>query len=106
MPKHNSSQRQESCGPKRVPARAKLGLPSGETGAVSFFDNQPNEPVPAIQLLTIAEAARFLKISKSGVRRLQQGRHIPFFKVGGSIRFAKDDLMSYLARRRVSSIGQ
>lgn len=106
MPEHNSSQRQESGAPNRGLARAKLGLPIGQLGAVSFFDNQPNESFPAIELLTVAEAAGFLKISKSGVRRLQQGRRIPFFKVGGSIRFATEDLMSYLARQRVGSIGQ
>ncbi len=71
-----------------------------------LFDKQPNEPGPAIELLTIAEAAGFLKVSKSSLRRLQQGRHVPFFKVGGSIRFARSDLTFYLARQRVGSIGQ
>jgi len=47
-----------------------------------------------------------LTISVSGVRRLQQARRIPFFKVGGSLRFAKDDLASYLARQRVGPFGQ
>ncbi len=56
-------------------------------------------------LLTIAEVAEFLKISKSTVRRLQQQRFIPFFKVAGTVRFAKDDLMSYLKKKRVEAIG-
>ena len=72
----------------------------------SFFDNQPNDTDLARELLTIPEAARFLTISASGVRRLQYGRRIPFFKVGGSIRFAKSDLVSYLARQRVGSVGK
>lgn len=56
-------------------------------------------------LLTIAEVAEFLKISESTVRRLQQQRFIPFFKVGGTVRFAKDDLMLYLKKKRVEAIG-
>jgi excisionase family DNA binding protein len=49
--------------------------------------------------------AEFLKISKSTVRRLQQRRLIPFFKVGGGIRFTKNDLVSYLEKQRVETIG-
>lgn len=59
-----------------------------------------------VELLTIAEVAKLLRISESGVRRLQQQRIIPFIKVGGSIRFSKRDIASYLERSRVESIGQ
>lgn len=61
---------------------------------------------PSIELLTIPEVAKILKVSASGVRRLQQGRHIPFHKVGGSVRFAKEDIVSYLAKHRVEAIGE
>jgi len=64
------------------------------------------EPGPALELLTIPEVAELLKISASGVRRLQQARHIPFIKVGGSVRFSKEDISSYLKTRRVGSIDQ
>jgi len=86
--------------------RAILGLPVGSADAASFLDKQPSETVSAIELLTIAGAAEFLTISRSGVRRLQQSRCIPFFKVGGSIRFAKSDLVSYLQRRRIGQFGK
>jgi len=59
----------------------------------------------ALELLTIAEVAKLLKISVPSVRRLQQQRHIPFFKVGGHIRFARSDIVAYLHKRRVHSIG-
>ena len=62
------------------------------------------EPGPAVELLTIAEVAEWLKISASGVRRLQQTRSLPFIKVGGSVRFSKVDITSYLEKRRVTSI--
>jgi excisionase family DNA binding protein len=58
-----------------------------------------------MELLTIAEVAEFLKISESTVRRLQQRRLIPFFKVGGSVRFTKSDLVSYLEKQRVETVG-
>jgi len=57
-----------------------------------------------IELLTIADVAELLKISVSGVRRLQQGRVIPFFKIGGSIRFSKADVLSNVVKQRVGSI--
>lgn len=70
---------------------------------VLLFDNRPIGSLPS--LLTIAEVARFLKISISGVRRLQQGRRIPFIKVGGGVRFATNDMLSYVEKQRVEAIG-
>ena len=58
-----------------------------------------------LEILTIADVAKLFKISVSGVRRLYQQRLIPFIKIGGSVRFDKSDLMSYLQRARVESIG-
>jgi excisionase family DNA binding protein len=57
-----------------------------------------------IELLTIKEVAAMLKASVSLVRRLQQGRHIAFIKVGGSIRFHKQDILEYLRQRTVDKI--
>jgi excisionase family DNA binding protein len=56
------------------------------------------------ELLTIPEVARLLKISVAGVRRLQQGRQLPFLKIGGSIRFFKSDIQSYLEKQRIEPI--
>ena len=65
----------------------------------------PVEISAALELLTIAEVAKLLKISVPSVRRLQQQRRIPFFKVGGRIRFERSDIVAYLQKRRVHSIG-
>jgi len=59
----------------------------------------------SIELLTIKDVAELLKISQPSVRRLQQERHLPFIKVGGSVRFAKNDIVEYLKKRRVELIG-
>lgn len=61
------------------------------------------ESNPTLEILTIAEVAKLFRVSESGVRRLQQQRHIPFIKIGGSVRFTKGDLMSYMQRVRVES---
>lgn len=82
----------------------RLTLPRGYSQPALLFENQSTESTSGVELLTIADAAEFLRISASGMRRLQHGRSIPFFKVGGSIRFAKNDLLSYLARQRVEPI--
>jgi excisionase family DNA binding protein len=55
----------------------------------------------SIELLTIKEAAAFLKIAVPTVRRLQQQREVSFIKVGGCVRFAKSDLIGYLIRKRI-----
>ena len=72
---------------------------------VLLFDNSPSGSHPTVELLTIPEVAEFLKISLTGVRRLQQKRNIPFTKVGGSVRFFASDIITYLEKRRVKSIG-
>jgi len=59
---------------------------------------------PTTELLTIAEVAGLLHISIGTARRLRQRRLIRFFKVGGSVRFAKADVASYLEKQRVEPI--
>ena len=58
----------------------------------------------SIELLAVKDVADLLKVSIPTVRRLQQGRHIPFIKVGGAVRFAKSDLIEYLKKVRVEAI--
>ena len=57
-----------------------------------------------IELLTIKEVAELLRVSPQSVRRLQQGRHLPFIKVGGSVRFDKSDIINFLKKQRVEAI--
>jgi excisionase family DNA binding protein len=67
-----------------------------------FFDRPP---VGTAALVTTGEAAKLLGVSVSAMRRLQQARAIPFFKVGRCVRFDRSDLAAYLAERRVAPIG-
>jgi len=56
------------------------------------------------ELLTPDELARMLKISKTSVYRLIDKRQIPFHKVMRSIRFGKNDVISYLEEHRIEPI--
>lgn len=93
----------------RNQAGSMVGLQSPlvvPTAHCSLTDvNTPTGFDPVPELLTVAEAAEFLKMSVSSARRLQGRRCIPFYKVGGSIRFARGDLLLFLQKHRVESIG-
>jgi excisionase family DNA binding protein len=80
--------------------RAKM-----EADPVLLFDNLPSDSNRTYELLTIPEVAAYFRVSVSEIRRLQYGRKLPFIKVGGSVRFARSDLVAYLAKCRVESIG-
>jgi excisionase family DNA binding protein len=49
-------------------------------------------------LLTVAEAAKILAISTSTLRGLVAARRIASRKIGGSIRFAQEDIDEFLER--------
>jgi len=60
---------------------------------------------PTIEFITPNELARLLRISKAGVYRLVDKRQIPFHKVMGSLRFDKEDVMSFLQQNRIAPVG-
>jgi excisionase family DNA binding protein len=74
-------------------------MPTPDLG--QFFDKKTTD---STALLSVADAAELLGVSASAIRRLQQGRHLPFFKVGRCVRFAESDLLAYLAKRRIETI--
>lgn len=52
-------------------------------------------------LLTPKDLALMFKVSIASIYRLIESRKIPFYKVGGSLRFSKDDISKYLREARV-----
>ena len=56
------------------------------------------------KLLTPDQLADFLNISKTTIYRLIDSRKIPFYKIGGSIRFDKKDIMNYLQESKINPI--
>lgn len=56
--------------------------------------------------LTPDDLAIILSISKATVYRLIDKRQLPFYKVGGSLRFSKNDIEEYLNNVRVEPIAK
>jgi len=79
-----------------------IKTPVGVTDDVLLSDNSFDSS--SSTLLTIPELAEFFKISPTSVRRLQQQRKLTFTKVGGSVRFFKEDVLSYVQKQRIGSI--
>lgn len=77
---------------------------SAQADSVPFFDTTSGDFPTKVELLTIAEVAKILKVSVVKMRRLQQGLHIPFLKIGGSIRFLQSDVLSFIESCRVKSL--
>ncbi len=53
------------------------------------------------ELLTYGEAARLLRIAEVTLRRWVSLRKIPFIKLGGAVRFDRDDIDRWLQDSRV-----
>ena len=56
------------------------------------------------KLINTEELIGILNISKSSVYRLVDSRQIPFYKVGGSLRFKEDDILFYLEKSKFEPI--
>lgn len=59
---------------------------------------------PTAKLLSKKELASYLGVSKSTIERLVRGRKIPFYRIGGSVRFSIDEVMAYIQKNRVEVI--
>lgn len=57
-----------------------------------------------MQMMTIEEAALFLNLKVSKLRRYVFMKGIPYYKIGSLIRFKKDDLLQWLAEKIVKPI--
>jgi excisionase family DNA binding protein len=58
------------------------------------------------KLIDPNELADLLSISRSSVYRLIDGRKLPFYKIGGGLRFKLSDINNYLELVRVEPIAK
>ncbi len=63
------------------------------------------EPNTIPQLYTANQIAKLFSISLVTLYRLVESRKIPFFRIGSSIRFTEEDVLSYLKDNRIGSTG-
>ena len=59
---------------------------------------------PIIKMLDKKDLMRLFKVSKSTIERMVRSRQIPFYKIGGTIRFKQDEVVSFMQRNRVETI--
>lgn len=52
-------------------------------------------PAPSARLLTVAEVASYLAVSKSSVRQLAARRQLAFIRVGRQLRFRQNHLAAF-----------
>lgn len=55
------------------------------------------------EILTIKEVADYLKVTERTIYRLAAGKQIPAFKVGGSWRFARVEIDSWIRQQSAST---
>lgn len=49
------------------------------------------------------DLAAYLGVSKTTIYRLVEKRSLPFYKIGGSLRFKESDVFDYIEKQRVKS---
>jgi len=79
----------------------------GSASQPVLVDNKIAKPIGERdgELLTLPDVARWLCLSRSSIYYLVERRRIPFIRVGGVLRFTRDDIRAFLARGRVEPIG-
>ncbi|MGI6379097.1 MAG: helix-turn-helix domain-containing protein [Patescibacteria group bacterium] len=58
------------------------------------------------KLITPEDLMKLLNISKSSVYRLVDKRSIPFYKIGGNLRFSISDIEGYLNKVKIEPINK
>lgn len=61
-----------------------------------------NEGTP--RFLTPRELSDLLRLSLSSIYRLVDGRQIPFHRLSGSIRFAREDVEAFITEGRIDPL--
>ena len=56
------------------------------------------------RLLTVNEAADYLRVSASYLYKLAEGRHLDYYRVGRRLLFAPADLDAWLESQRVVAV--
>ncbi len=59
---------------------------------------------PIINMLDKKDLMSLFKVSKSTIELMVRSRQIPFYKIGGIIRFNQDEVVSFMQRNRVETI--
>ncbi len=58
------------------------------------------------EILTIHDAAKYLKVTERTIYRLAASKQIPCFKVGGAWRFSKADIESWIEKQTLTKVAE
>lgn len=61
-------------------------------------------PKPVADILTITEVAEYLKVAERTLYRLAAAKKIPAFKVGGTWRFSRADIDSWIKQQSADGV--
>jgi excisionase family DNA binding protein len=86
--------------------RKRAPVPTGCTLTTKSAGPRVSTTPGPRDLLTVEGLAAEFRISKMGVYRLVERRALPFYRVGGVLRFDRRDVEEYLRRRRVGPAHQ
>lgn len=70
----------------------------------SFMPSSEAAATAPDRLLTVAEVAELLRLTRKGVYSLVAGRRIPFLKISNRVRFSHADVVDWLRKNRVSAL--
>jgi excisionase family DNA binding protein len=57
-----------------------------------------------ITLLTPDDLAELLKVSKATVYKMVEKRAIPFYKIGGGLRFSLSEIREFVCSNKIESV--
>jgi len=57
-------------------------------------------------ILTIREVADYLKVTERTIYRLAAAKQMPAFKIGGSWRFSRQDIDSWIQRQTAETLAE
>ena len=66
----------------------------------SYAHDPPGEKSMTDEILTLKEVAKYLKLAEKTAYRLAAEGKLPGFKVGGSWRFKKEDIESWIEDKK------
>lgn len=89
----------------RSAGQSRARCPQSFTTHFATMAPLPHASTTHPRLLTVDEVASLLRVSKTSVYRLVEGRRLAFFRFPGSLRFSEDDVEAYLRQARVEAMG-
>jgi excisionase family DNA binding protein len=73
---------------------------------LEYFTNKanPGERSMSDDVMTVRQVADFLKVTERTIYRLAADHQIPSFKVGGSWRFRRNDLVAWMSEQATRAL--